>query len=77
MRVPSYVNTAFYPTIVQYRGWAIQDTYGCPILDTNGQMIFRQHTGPDCPEFLPLRALATNSTSISISMRAHYDEKIF
>jgi len=38
--VPSYVNTAFYPSIVQWRGWAIQDTYGCPILDTNGQMIF-------------------------------------
>ena len=37
---PSYVNTAFYPSIVQYRGWAIQDTFGCPILDTNGQMIF-------------------------------------
>lgn len=42
--VPSYVNTAFYPSIVQYRGWAIQDTYGCPILDTNGQMIFPPHT---------------------------------
>lgn len=38
--VPAYVNTAFYPSIIQYRGWAIQDTYGCPILDTNGQMIF-------------------------------------
>lgn len=42
--VPSYVNTAFYPSIIQYRGWAIQDTYGCPILDTNGQMIFPPHT---------------------------------
>jgi hypothetical protein len=42
--VPSFVNTAFYPTIVQYRGWAIQDTYGCDILDTNGQMIFPPNT---------------------------------
>lgn len=38
--IPAYVNTAFYPSIIQYLGWAIQDTYGCPILDTNGQMIF-------------------------------------
>jgi len=38
--VPAFVNTAFYPSIQQYRGWAIQDTYGCPILDTNGQMIY-------------------------------------
>jgi len=42
---PAYINTAFYPSIVQWRGWAIQDTYGCPILDTNGQMIFP----PDTP----------------------------
>ena len=38
--VPSYVNTAFYASIIQYRGWEIQDTYGCPILDTNGQPIY-------------------------------------
>ena len=38
--VPAYVNTAFYPSLVQWRGWAIQDTNGCAILDTNGQMIF-------------------------------------
>lgn len=37
---PSYINTAFYPSIIQYIGWAIQDTSGCPILDSNGQMIF-------------------------------------
>jgi hypothetical protein len=42
--IPSYVNTAFYPSIVQYRGWAIQDTYGCPILDTNGQPIYPPNT---------------------------------
>lgn len=42
--VPAYVNTAFYPSIQQWRGWAIQDTYGCPILDTNGQMIFPPNT---------------------------------
>lgn len=42
--IPHYVNTAFYPSIEQYRGWAIQDTYGCPILDTNGQMIFPPNT---------------------------------
>jgi hypothetical protein len=38
--VPSYVNTAFYPSIIRWRGWAIQDTYGCPILDTNGYPIY-------------------------------------
>lgn len=37
---PAYINTAFYPSIVRYLGWAIQDTYGCPLLDTNGKMIF-------------------------------------
>lgn len=42
--VPAYVNIAFFPSIVQFRGWAIQDTYGCPILDTNGQMIFPPNT---------------------------------
>lgn len=38
--VPSFKNLAFYPSIVRYRGWAIQDTYGCPILDTYGHMIY-------------------------------------
>lgn len=42
--IPAYVNTAFYPSIQQWRGWAIQDTYGCPILDTNGQMIYPPNT---------------------------------
>lgn len=38
--IPSYINTAFYSSIIMYRGWAIQDTYGCPILDTNGYPIY-------------------------------------
>lgn len=38
--LPSYINLAFLSSVTVYRGWAIQDTYGCPILDTNGQMIF-------------------------------------
>ena len=37
---PSYVNMAFLPSLEMYRGWAIMDTYGCPILDTNGQIIY-------------------------------------
>jgi hypothetical protein len=44
--IPSFINVSFFPSITQYRGWAIQDTLGCPILDTNGQMIFPPGT-PD------------------------------
>jgi hypothetical protein len=38
--IPGYTNTAFFPSLLQWTGWAIQDTNGCPIFDTNGQMIF-------------------------------------
>lgn len=37
---PSYINTAFFPSLIQWTGWAILDTSGCPIFDTNGQIIY-------------------------------------
>jgi hypothetical protein len=68
--VPAFVNTAFYPSIIQYRGWAIQDTYGCDILDTNGQMIFPPGTpsatnppGPNGPQYrLDINFILDSST---------------
>lgn len=49
---PSFINFAFVPSLEQYRGWAIQDTFGCAILDTNGQMIFPPNT-PSATNPLP------------------------
>lgn len=49
---PSYINFAFVPSLEQYRGWAIQDTFGCPILDTNGTIIYPPNT-PSATNPLP------------------------
>jgi hypothetical protein len=38
--IPAFVNLAFLPSVEMWAGWAISDTNGNPILDTNGQEIY-------------------------------------
>lgn len=38
--IPAYVNMTFLPSLQMYSGWAIQDTQGNPISDTNSNIIY-------------------------------------